>query len=109
MADARARIARRGGSAFGQVGPGLPLKAYVVAYLHDRPATGFKEIAGLAFLNRLTRLVPIVIAFAVLGYLARPLDVPAGPVALVYALGWILFYTAFWWVRRHGDRPYERL
>ena len=40
--------------------PGLPLKAYVVAYLHDRPATGFVEIAGLAFLNRLTRVVPTV-------------------------------------------------
>jgi hypothetical protein len=109
MAETRVRIAKRGGSAFGQVGPGLPLKAYVVAYLHDRPATGFVEIAGLAFLNRLTRVVPTVAAFALLGYLARPLDLPAGPVALVYALGWILFYAAFWWIRRPGDRPYEHL
>ena len=109
MADARIRIAKRGGAAFGQVGPGLPLKAYVVAYLHDRPGTGFVEIAGLAFLNRLTRMVPIVAAFAVLGYLARPLDVPAGLVALVYALGWVLFYAAFWWARRHGEHPYEHL
>ena len=109
MADARVRIAKRGGAAFGQVGPGLPLKAYVVAYLHDRPGTGFVEIAGLAFLNRLTRIVPIVAAFAVLGYLARPLDVPAGLVALIYALGWVLFYAAFWWARRPGERPYEHL
>ena len=109
MADARTRIAKRGGSAFGQVGPGLPLKAYVVACLHDRPRTGFVEIAGLAFLNRLTRIVPIVAAFALLGYLARPLDLPAGPVALAYAIGWVLFYAAFWWVRRPGDRPYEHL
>ena len=109
MADARVRIAKRGGSAIGQVGPGLPLKAYVVAYLHDRPGTGFVEIAGLAFLNRLTRIVPIVAAFALVGYLARPLDLRAGPVALVYALGWVFFYAAFWWVRRPGDRPYEHL
>jgi hypothetical protein len=109
MADPRVRIAKRGGSAIGQVGPGLPLKAYVVAYLHDRPGTGFVEIAGLAFLNRLTRFVPIVAAFALVGYLARPLDLRAGPVALVYALGWVLFYAAFWWVRRPGDRPYEHL
>ena len=109
MAEPRARIAKRGGSAFGQVGPGLPLKAYVVAYLHDRPGTGFVEIAGLAFLNRLTRVVPIVAAFALLGYVARPLDLQAGPVAFVYAFGWVLFYAAFWWVRRPGDRPYERL
>jgi hypothetical protein len=109
MADPRVRIAKRGGSAIGQVGPGLPLKAYVVAYLHDRPGTGFVEIAGLAFLNRLTRIVPIVAAFALVGYLARPLDLRAGPVALVYALGWVLFYAAFWWVRRPGDRPYEHL
>ena len=109
MADARVRIAKRGGAAFGQVGPGLPLKAYVVAYLHDRPGTRFVEIAGLAFLNRLTRIVPIVAAFAVLGYLTRPMDFSASSVALVYALGWVFFYAAFWRLRRSGDRPFEHL
>jgi hypothetical protein len=104
LADTHARIAKRGGSAFGQVGPGLPLKAYVVAYVGDRPGTGFVEIAGLALLNRLTRIVPVVAAFALLGYLARPLDLRAAPVALIYALGWVLFYAAFWWVRRPRDR-----
>ena len=43
----------------------------------------------LALLNRLTRIVPVVAAFAVVGVLVRPLDVPAGLVALVYAIGWI--------------------
>ena len=34
---------------------------------------------------------------------------PKSPVAVVYALGWVLFYAAFWWVRRPGDSPYEHL
>ena len=81
----------------------------VVGIRADGIVSGFVEIAGLAFLNRLTRVVPIVAAFALLGSVARPLDLQAGPVAFVYAFGWVLFYAAFWWVRRPGDRPYERL
>ena len=52
--------------------PGLPLKAYRGGLSpRSSGSTGFVEIADLAFLNRLTRVVPTVAAFALLGYLAR--------------------------------------
>ena len=100
MDEASRRIATRGGTAFAQVGPGLPLKAYVVAYLRDRPDTSVASIARLALVNRLTRIMPVVAAFAVLGALARPLDLDIALVAVVYVLGWSIFYAAFWWLRR---------
>jgi hypothetical protein len=109
MEEASRRIATRGGVAFAQVGPGLPLKAYVVAYLRDRPGTSVGTIAGLSLLNRFTRIVPVVAAFSVLGALARPLDLAAGLVAIVYVLGWAAFYAVFWWLRRSRGRPWQPL
>ena len=109
MDDARRRLPKRGWAAFAQLGPGLPLKAYVVAYLRDvtRPRLG--TIAGLAAVNRFTRIAPVVAAFAVVGVLARPLEVDRFAVAMVYLSGWTIFYAAFWWVRRPRGRPWEPL
>ena len=109
MHDARQRLSRRGWAAFAQVGPGLPLKAFVVAYCADHPRAGLATIASLAAINRFMRIVPVVAAFAVVGVLARPLDLDAVPVAIGYLIGWTVFYAAFWWVRRPRGRPWEPL
>jgi hypothetical protein len=109
MDDARHSLSKRGWAAFAQVGPGLPLKAYVTAYLVDRPQAGLAAIAGLAMVNRFTRIVPVVAAFAVVGALARPLEVDPVPVVIMYLIGWTLFYAAFWWIRRPRGRPWEPL
>ena len=109
MDDARDRRRRRGWAAFAQVGPGLPLKAYVVAYLGDHPDAGLPGIAGLAAVNRFTRIVPVVAAFAVIGALARPLDLDAVPVGTAYAFGWTVFYAAYWWIRRPRGEPWKLL
>jgi hypothetical protein len=109
MHEARQRLAKRGWAAFAQVGPGLPLKAYVVAYVTERPTAGPVTVAALAAVNRFTRIVPVAAACAVVGALARPLDLDLTPVAFVYVIGWTAFYAAFWWVRRPRGRPWEPL
>jgi hypothetical protein len=109
MHEARQRLTKRGSAAFAQIGPGLPLKAYVVAYLMDHPRAGLATLARLAAINRFTRIVPVVATFAVVGALARPLELDPAPVALVYVIGWMVFYAAFWWVRRARGRPWEPL
>ena len=109
MEDARGRLSKRGWAAFAQVGPGLPLKAYIVAYRMEHPRAGLATVATLAAVNRFTRIVPVVAAFAVVGELARPLDLDAAPAALVYVIGWTAFYAAYWWVRRARGRPWEPL
>ena len=109
MAEARRRRSKRGWTAFAQLGPGLPLKAHVVAYLEDQPHAGMTTLAALAALNRFTRIVPVVAAFAVVGVLARPLELDAAPVAIGYTTGWTVFYAGFWWVRRPRGRPWQPL
>jgi hypothetical protein len=109
MHEARQRLAKRGWAGLAQVGPGLPLKAYVVAYLQEHPRAGLATVATLAAVNRFTRIVPVVATFAVVGAVARPLDLDAAPVAFVYVIGWAVFYAAFWWVRRARGRPWEPL
>jgi len=109
MEHARGRLSKRGWAAFAQIGPGLPLKAYVVAYLEAHPLVGLATIAGLAAVNRFTRIVPVVAGFAIVGVLARPLELDARPVAIAYLVGWTVFYAAYWWVRRPRGRPWEPL
>ena len=101
MARSRKRVASRPAPvAFAQVGPGLPLKAYVVALVDARPTTTSGELAALALLNRLTRVAPVVAAFAVVGVITRRLDIPTGAAVPFYVAGWALFYAAYWWPRR---------
>ncbi|HEU5205821.1 MAG TPA: hypothetical protein VFU17_16130 [Candidatus Limnocylindrales bacterium] len=109
MDEARRRLRERGWAAFAQLGPGLPLKAYVVAYLRDDPRAALGTIAGLAAVNRFTRIAPVVAAFTVVGVLARPLELDRLAVLIVYLSGWAIFYAAFWWVRRPRGRPWEPL
>ena len=109
MEEARRRREKRGWAAFAQLGPGLPLKAHVVAYLPDVPHAGTSTIAGLAAVNRFTRIAPVVAAFALVGVLARPLEVDPFAVAILYLVGWTIFYAAFWWARRSRGRAWEPL
>jgi hypothetical protein len=101
MVEARERLIRLGaGRGFAQVGPGLALKAYVAALVGLAPQTGVVAVARFALVNRVTRIVPVVAAFAALGLAAAPLGVPTGAAAGGYAAGWTLFYAVFWWRRR---------
>ena len=101
MAEARTRIERAGAArGFAQVGPGLPLKAYVVALLDSSGDPGPSSLARLAIINRLTRLVPVVAGFAVVGALARAAGVSVSSAIPIYLAGWTVFYLVFWWVRR---------
>jgi hypothetical protein len=109
MDEARRRLRKRGWAAFAQLGPGLPLKAHVVAYLRDVPHARTSTITGLAAVNRFTRIAPVVAAFAVVGVLARPFEVDRFAAAILYLVGWAIFYAAFWWVRRPRGRPWEPL
>jgi hypothetical protein len=101
MAEARTRIERDGAArGFAQVGPGLPLKAYVVALIElvgDPPLT---RLAGLSLLNRMTRIVPVVAGFALVGVVARNAGLQVSAALPIYVAGWTAFYLAFWWVRR---------
>jgi len=55
------------------------------------------------------KLANALAAFAVAGVLARPLEVDRLAVAIVYLSGWVIFYAAFWWVRRPRGRRWEPL
>ena len=101
MEEARARIEREGAvRGFAQVGPGLPLKAYVVTLIDLSGDPGLARLGGLTLVNRLTRLVPVVAVFALAGIVARAAGVSVSSAIPTYVVGWTLFYLAFWWVRR---------
>ena len=92
------RLRRRGLLAgFAQVGPGLPLKAYLHALRVIAPATRGAVVAGLALVNRVARLGPPALAFAAL----HPFAVSWPPMLLARVLigGWTAFYLAYWVVR----------
>lgn len=101
MADAYRRVEDHGAArAFAQVGPGLPLKAYVVALVDARPSFGGRRLVGLALLNRVTRIVPVVATFAVVGHLGRSVGMSPSAALPAYVAGWTVFYLAFWWSRQ---------
>ena len=101
MAAARSRIERKGAArGFAQIGPGLPLKAYVVASVELAGDPGLPRLAILTLVNRITRLVPVVAGFAVVGMVARASGLSVSSSLPIYLLGWTVFYLAFWWVRR---------
>ena len=100
LEEAERRLRRQGlVRGFAQVGPGLPLKAYLAALASVDPDRGSLDVARLALVNRLTRLGPVAIAFAALHPVAVASGWDATPIVLVYAGGWTLFYAAYWIVR----------
>ena len=101
--DAADRLRRRGLVAgFAQIGPGLPLKAYLHALGVTAPETSGAVVAGLALVNRLARLGPPALAFAAL----HPFAVgwPPPLLAAVWIVGWTAFYVAYWVARDPGRR-----
>ncbi len=98
LAEAEARLRGRGPlGGFAQVGPGLPLKAYIHALAVIAPATLPATVVGLALVNRLTRLGPAAVGFAAL----HPWAIGWSPVwlAVVWVGGWAVFYIAYWIAR----------
>ncbi len=75
-------------------GVGTPLKVFTVGW-----ETGSGDLVGLAVgtvLNRLARIGPGVVAAAMIGLLApRWLERHGGPILVVYALAWTVFYAFF--------------
>jgi membrane protein YqaA with SNARE-associated domain len=99
--DAAERRLRQRGlvGGFAQVGPGLPLKAYVHALAAVAPGESPAKVAALALVNRMTRLVPVTLVFATLHPLAQASGWSPALLAAVYATGWIVFYAAYWIAR----------
>jgi membrane protein YqaA with SNARE-associated domain len=99
--DAAERRLRQRGlvAGFAQVGPGLPLKAYLHALAAVAPQRPPGTVAGLALVNRLTRLVPVTLVFAALHPLAQSSGWSPPLLPAVYATGWIVFYAAYWIAR----------
>ena len=97
LAQAEARLRGKGiPIGFAQIGPGLPLKAYLAALATVAPATPSREVAGLALVNRLARLGPVALAFAALHPVAVASGWSAAINGFVYVVGWTLFYAAYW-------------
>jgi membrane protein YqaA with SNARE-associated domain len=98
LAEAAERIRSRGALAgFVQLGAGLPLKAYLHALARVEPGRGRMQVAGLTVVNRVTRLLPVSLGFAILHPLVEQLDPDAAPLLVIYVAGWIIFYLAYWW------------
>lgn len=110
LEEARDRLAQRGPLAgfAARLGPGLPLKAYTYALAEIAPQTGYGRVCGYALINRLTRLLPPAIVFA----LAAPLvaDVAQSPLLFgaIYAAAWTVFYLVYWWRRDPARRAKAR-
>ena len=104
LAEAEERLRRRGVvRGFAQIGPGLPLKAYLAAMATIDPERPMVEVMALAAVNRLARLAPVAVAFALLHPVAVAADWDEPAIAAVYIAGWALFYAAYW-TRRDPSR-----
>jgi len=100
LAEDESRLRQHGLLAgFAQIGPGLPLKAYLHALAAVAPRLPARLVAGLALVNRLTRLVPVTVVFAALHPIAASSGWSAGTLAAVYVAGWVGFYAAYWIAR----------
>ena len=105
LKEARERLMRRGPLwGFVQLGPGLPLKAFTAALAEVAPRTGYAAVATYALTNRVTRLLPPAILFA----LAAPLltGIEQSPVVFgaLYVAAWVAFYFGYWWLRDPSRR-----
>ena len=89
-----AALATDGVAGFAQVGPGPPLKAYTVEWVgHGGDLPGL--LVG-AILNRLTRIGPVVMVAAVVGWgLGAWMRRRERPILVAYAVAWIAFYAIY--------------
>lgn len=103
LEEARDRIAQRGPLVgFAMFGPGLPLKAYTAGLAEVAPRTGYVAVAGYALINRLTRLLPPAIAFALAAPLVANSELSPLVFGALYFAGWAAFYVVYW---RGRGRP----
>lgn len=94
LGDVDRRIANDGLAAFGQVGPGAPLKAWTAGWAEA--GGGVLEAAVGAGFNRVTRIGPVVAAAWLAGHVAGPwLDRHGTLVVAAYAAAWIAVYALF--------------
>ena len=94
LAEADRALARDGVAGFAQVGPGPPLKVYTVEWLRQGGDTAGAVVG--AILNRLTRIGPVLIAAAAVGYVAGPwLRRHARLTIAAYAGLWLGFYAVY--------------
>jgi hypothetical protein len=95
LAEVDLALAGNGIAGFAQVGPGPPLKAYTVQWLGQGG-----DLPGLvvgAIINRLTRIGPVVMVAALIGWGLRAWMRQRERLILVaYAVAWIVFYAAYW-------------
>ena len=101
MTQAQGRIERDGAvRGFAQVGPGCPSRRTSWRSSTCAATQGGAPISRLTLVNRVTRLVPVVAGFALVGILARAAGLSPSAAVPIYVVGWTTFYLAFWWVRR---------
>jgi len=94
LAGTDAAVADRGIAAFGQLGPGAPLKVYTVAWMgHGGDIAGL--LAGTV-INRLTRIGPALLLSAAVGWrLGGWIRRRERPFLVAYGSLWILVYLVY--------------
>ena len=94
LVDSAAAVADRGVGAFGQLGPGTPLKVYTHAWIGQGG-----DVAGLlagTVVNRLTRIGPAMLVSAALGWrVGGWIRARERAVLIAYAAFWIVVYALY--------------
>jgi hypothetical protein len=94
IAAAEASLDEQGVAGFAQIGPGAPLKVYTAAWVEG--GGGIAQLVLGVILNRVTRIGPLVVAAAVVGWLLPGwLRRHERLVLVSYAIGWIGLYVLY--------------
>lgn len=97
LTEARDRLGRYGALVgMAQVGPGLPLKAYLAALADVAPHDGYRAVATYALVNRLARIGPPTLAFVLAAPLATGATLEPAAFGALYMAVWAVFYVAYW-------------
>jgi 1-acyl-sn-glycerol-3-phosphate acyltransferase len=95
LATARETVAGGNPVSIALVGPGIPLKVYTFAWATG-PATPLALAAG-AVLNRITRIAPVMLLLAALGWIAPGFLRRHDRLTLaVYATAYVVLYAIYW-------------
>jgi len=95
LAAARDTVASGNPMSIAQVGPGAPLKVDTYAWAIG-PSTPFALVVG-AVLNRITRIMPVLLLLAALGWIAPGFIRRHDRLTLVvYASAYVVLYAIYW-------------
>ena len=95
LATVDARLASDGVAGFAQVGAGPPLKVYTASWI--AAGGGLASLVAGVVLNRVTRIVPVVLVAALAGWLLPGwLRRHERLVVGGYGLAWTAFYAVYW-------------